>query len=302
MTAVKIAGAQTECFAEALREAVAASGLGLESIRRRLAARKVNVSVATLSCWQSGTRAPGRRGSEEVVAHLEAVLGLRPRSLRVLMPAPRPRGRVPVQRSAPMPPHFAERDAVRRIAERVQQSWQPTRLSEHDVVVVGADRRIELLRATMVLRADLPGIRRLGFTQFFDDPTAGMPRLQLLTGGEVVERHADVAHRTIGTVVDFGHELQRGETVLVEFEVTADGPGPRDRTYDSSFGSTVREMTMQVRFDPSDPPTWCESYQRQFDEGGSEVRRRVEMSVLGHAHTVALECPTGTIGMAWDWA
>lgn len=290
-------------FAAALRAAVASSGLGLESIQRRLAARSVEVSVSTLSYWQTGARSPGRRRSEEVVAHLESVLGLEPRSLRVLIPPPRPRGHVQPTPLPQLPRAFQERAAVRRIAERVShcRGQLLTRLSQSDVLTVGPDRRVRSLHGQMVMRADVCGIESIGLTQFFEDREAGTPQLDVITGGEVRARYTDPEHRVTATEVHFGHELQRGETVLLEFEVTSTGLGPADRTYDSSCGVGVRALALQVRFLEEDPPLWCESFQR-VEQHGDEVRRRVAVDVSGHAHTIALECPSGTVGMAWDWA
>ena len=48
-------------FADVLRAAIQARGLGLERIRERLLAHGVSVSMATLSYWQSGRSQPERR-------------------------------------------------------------------------------------------------------------------------------------------------------------------------------------------------------------------------------------------------
>ncbi|TDO66818.1 hypothetical protein EV651_104385 [Kribbella sp. VKM Ac-2571] len=50
-------------FADVLREAIQARGLGLGRIQERLRARGVSVSLATLSYWQSGLSRPERRDS-----------------------------------------------------------------------------------------------------------------------------------------------------------------------------------------------------------------------------------------------
>jgi hypothetical protein len=54
-------------FAEVLREAIRARGLGLERIRERLLAHGVSVSMATLSYWQSGRSRPERRDGDRHV-------------------------------------------------------------------------------------------------------------------------------------------------------------------------------------------------------------------------------------------
>lgn len=290
-------------FATGLRAAIRRSGLGLDTVQRRLAARGVPVSVATLSYWQNGQRSPGRRRSEEVVAHLEAVLDLPPRELRSLIPPPRrrtPRAQAP----GPLPRGFTEQAAVRRIAQSVAHCRGSllTRISQHDVVWVGPDRRVSAMRSRMVMRADTQGIESIGLTQFFEDPGAGTPHVQVLSGGTVVARRADPRHRVAATEVWFGRELRYGETILLEFEVTSDGPGPADRAYDTSCGVRIRELAVQARFCREDPPTRCESYRRTAGEEEAELRRRLEVGALGHVHTVALGLPSGTVGLAWDWA
>ncbi|QIX25655.1 hypothetical protein ncot_02910 [Nocardioides sp. JQ2195] len=289
-------------FATALRTAVDRSGLCLESIQQRLAERDVQVSVATLSYWQSGNRVPGRKRSEMVVAHLESVLGLAPRSLRVLVPAPRPRGPVRAPDKFVLAPHFNERDAVRAIAERVQATQaghQLTRISQHDVVRIDEDRRMESVHIRTVARADNDGLTGMGVTQFFEDATAGSPRLTVNSGASIRAQHLDPAHRVIGTELEFAQCLGRGDTVVLDYEISSDGPGPRDFSYDTSCARSIRECVVEVHFHPHDLPAWVESYQRAQDR--VEVRRRVPVDALGHAHVVVLDAAPGTTGLEWSF-
>lgn len=289
-------------FATALRTAVDDSGLCLESIQQRLADRGVEVSVATLSYWQSGNRVPGRKRSEMVVAHLESVLGLEPRSLRVLVPAPRPRGPVRSPDKFMLAPHFNEREAVRRIAERVQSNHagqQLTRISQHDVVRLDAERRMESVHIRTVARADADGLTGMGVTQFFEDATAGSPRLSVHSGAAIRAQHVDPAHRVIGTELEFAQSLTRGDTVVLDYEITSDGPGPRDFSYDTSCSRSIRECVVEVHFHPEDLPAWVESYHRPQD--GPEVRRRVTVDSLGHAHVVVIDAAPGTTGLEWSF-
>ncbi|KQY55384.1 MULTISPECIES: hypothetical protein [unclassified Nocardioides] len=290
-------------FATALREAVERSGLCLENIQQRLAERGVEVSVATLSYWQSGNRVPGRKRSQMVVAHLESVLGLAPRSLRVLVPAPRPRGPVRAPKQVGLVPRFVEREAVRRIAEKVQAhsgGQHLTRISQHDVVRLDAARRIESVRIRTVARADADGLEGIGVTQFFEDRTAGTPWLTVHAGAEVASRHVDTAHRVLGTELRFAQSLSRGDTVVLDYEITADGPGPLDTSYDASCARAIREYVVEVHFPTNDLPEWVEAYHRPRDEGGDSARR-VTVDSLGHAHYVVLDCAPGTTGLAWHY-
>ncbi|MFD0630293.1 multiprotein-bridging factor 1 family protein [Catenulispora yoronensis] len=84
------AALRTGPFAEALRAAITARGLSLDSLQRRLSDRGVRVGTATLSCWQNGRRRPERPDSLRAVSALEEILGLPGGSLLVLLGPPRP--------------------------------------------------------------------------------------------------------------------------------------------------------------------------------------------------------------------
>ncbi|SFI43105.1 hypothetical protein SAMN04489731_110252 [Amycolatopsis regifaucium] len=77
-------------FADALRAAIRARGLGLDRIRYRLRGRGCSVSLATLSHWQSGRCRPERPESLLVLKNLEEVLGVPSDSLSRLLGPPRP--------------------------------------------------------------------------------------------------------------------------------------------------------------------------------------------------------------------
>lgn len=64
-------------FDEALRTALADSGLSLSRVRSRLRAQGLSVGESTLSYWQRGLRLPNA-GSAAVVSALEALLGAPP--------------------------------------------------------------------------------------------------------------------------------------------------------------------------------------------------------------------------------
>ncbi|HEY1133847.1 MAG TPA: hypothetical protein VGE77_04665, partial [Nocardioides sp.] len=288
-------------FAPALRAAVDASGLGLESIQRRLAQRGVRISVATLSYWQTGARTPGRRASLEVVAHLEDVFGMPGGSLVALVPPPRPRGPVQRRTDEVTVPRFTEREAVRRVTEAVENpdSLLLGRMSHHDEVTVGRHRRLTSARTRIVGRAESDGLTGMGITQFLDDRTAGAPRLTIHSGGQVTQEVLDPEHRVVGVALTYDEPLQRGDAVLIDYELTTAGRGPRDASYDASCSLAVREYVLSVRFDLEDLPSRCEAYQIQRDGTPLHPRRRVRLDQRGQALLVALDCPPGTVGMAW---
>lgn len=84
---------ETGPFADALRLAIRARGLGLDRIRYRLRAKGSSISLATLSHWQSGRCRPERPESLLVLKNLEEVLGVPAGSLARLLGPPRGRAR-----------------------------------------------------------------------------------------------------------------------------------------------------------------------------------------------------------------
>src|SRR4051794_27382889 len=80
-------------FDVALRAAIVARGLSLDRIQHRLGRQGVQISLATLSYWQSGQRRPERPTSLRALEHLEDVLEVPRQSLRDLLGPPTPRGR-----------------------------------------------------------------------------------------------------------------------------------------------------------------------------------------------------------------
>ncbi|MFC6934848.1 helix-turn-helix domain-containing protein [Actinomadura yumaensis] len=164
-------------FAGALRQAIQASGLTLERIRHRLGQRGLTVSVATLSYWQRGRSRPRSRA---VVTTLEEILRVPAGTLTELLDDPAPAA-VPAPggtaRGAPGRPGHAkgaapgpypggersraaaelwpDPDRYARLVAQLDRSGDHRleRLSTHDVLVLGRDRRPRGLTVREVLRA-----------------------------------------------------------------------------------------------------------------------------------------------------
>ena len=93
---------ENDPFSAALRAAIAQRGLSLDRIRYHLIQRGHELSVATISYWQSGRSRPERASSIAAIAALEDILGLENGHLAAKLPARR-RGSGPsMQSSAPV--------------------------------------------------------------------------------------------------------------------------------------------------------------------------------------------------------
>ena len=168
-------------FADALRSAIDHRGLALERVRDHLAQRGVCVSVATLSYWQSGRSQPGRKASLAAIPHLEHVLGLDPGTLLHTLPATRDRvRRTPVRELGVLWPEPSRIDILGRLDTRWDADLD--RVTLHDVLRIGPDRRQVGLTVRQVLRARVDGPDRRVVMHSQDDTAAALPEIKVVQG------------------------------------------------------------------------------------------------------------------------
>lgn len=290
-------------FADALRAAIQARGLGLERIRTRLRGQGVSISLATLSYWQSGRSRPERRDSLVALGHLENVLEVTPGSLSALLGPPRPRGRW--LSKSPDHPDIAslweERDQVDDAVRGVDTRWDErlTRISQHDTVTVGPDREERSIVSRQVLRAESDGPDRWVVILHIDEHNRTLPLVRPLRHcrlGRMVNRPED------GLLVAellFDRPLARGETIITEHALVNRAPCPLARNYERKFRLPVREFVLEICFDPAAPPTMCERYSRL--EGHAEQTQPARLGRTHSTHGVALNFGPGRYGFRWDW-
>lgn len=173
---------RTGPFADALRAAIKARGLGLARIQERMTALGASVSSATISYWQSGRSRPERRDSLIALAHLESVLELEQGSLSALLGPPRPRGRwlskVPHNRA--MAAWWPDAGTVDDALDGVDTRWDErlSRISQHDLVMVGPDREELSIVSRQVLRAETNGPDRWVAIMHLDEHDRPLPLVQ----------------------------------------------------------------------------------------------------------------------------
>ena len=295
---------RTGTFPEALRAAVAASGLSLDRIQDRLARRGATVSVATLSSWQSGRFRPERPSSMAVLAALEEVLGLPGEALAALLGPPRPRGRW-----LPSPSNqlglaatWAGANDVRTALRLVDTRWDDSlaRISCHTRLDLDAQGRERTLRSRQVLRAECDGPDRWITVYQLDDP--GLPpRLQVqppCRTGRVIE---SAESGLLVAEVVFDRPLSRGDTVIVEYTLEHHSPRPYSEFMQSTLHVPVREYVMEVRFDPQALPATCHSF-RTAEPGSRPQERLLRPDAIGAVHSVALGAGPCRLGIRWNWA
>lgn len=280
-------------FADELRLAIDRRGLGLERIRDHLDQRGVSVSVATLSYWQSGRSLPGRKASIAAISHLEDVLALERGHLRRTLPLTRERPRRCVVRDLddlwPDPGHA-------EVLHRLDTRWDAEldRVTLHDVLRLGADRRQHSLTVRQVMRARSDGPDRRVVMHCQDDISVGLPEFRAIQGCELGRVERSVEHGVAGAELLFHRPLARGETVVVEYEFVALDVGPLESEYTRRLRMPMREYLLQVEFHPDALPATAIAF---TDDHESVID--LDPSHRGHlAHT---DATPGTTGIRWTW-
>jgi hypothetical protein len=293
-------------FDEALRAAVAASGLSLDRIQDRLMRRGSRISVATLSSWQSGRYRPERPSSLLVLADLEEVLGVPPKALSALIGPPRPRGRrlaaVTDTRGLAA---FSDSDPVdmESALRQVDTRWDEalTRLSTHCRLELDAQGRERGMYSRQLLRAEVDGPDRW-ITGFQRDDPGEPPRLRVEAPhriGKVVENQA------IGLSVAeilFDRPLSRGDIIILEYYHENGLPRPYSTSMQTALHVPVREYLMEVRFDVAALPESCYSYRTaELDADARPQERLLKPDAIGSVLAVALSAGPCRLGIRWDW-
>ncbi len=280
-------------FADTLGRAIDQRGLSLERIRAHLDERGAPVSVATLSYWRSGRSAPGRTSSLVTLRHLEHVLGLEDGALTSKLPATP--GRARRQQLRELESLWVEEPPA-LVLGRLDTRWDAAldRVMLHDRLRIGADRRHVSLTVRQALRARTDGPDRRVVAHQQDDATGTLPRLEAVRGCRTGRVERDRDGGVIGVELLFGQPLRRGEIVIVEYELTWDGPGPADVAMTRRLRAPLRELLTEVEFDPEAPPQSVTAF--------TPERERAVATDLDHRATVAYTgSDTGTVGIRWSW-
>lgn len=286
-------------FADELRAAIAASGLRLTEIRRRLGERGVGVSLAALSQWRSGARVPQSAASLKVVGALEEVLNLEPNALWDLLSVPleggRAIGRALTERLVGVPPALIE-----AIAELDLMDQDLDEVSTHVTLDIGADQCVRSINTRQVVRARRAGAQRVAMFLVLDETTGRFPEFVAISGclaGRRAERRADgvaVVELVLST------PLPRNSTAVYEIQ-TRLGPYEVEGSdfYAHVISGRVAQAIVEARFDPNHLPHAGEAF--IVDQDGHESGR-TPRAVRGHLHNIVHDFGPGQVGIRWWWS
>lgn len=292
-------------FHTALRFAIAANGLSLEGLRRRLSAEGHVVSLSALSYWQRGLRRPERAESVRAVYAIERLLGLRRSSLVVLLGPPRPRGRTsarvpaPLQFSDAMGPGLATAAALEGLDAAVNSGVQ--HVSVHNDRVFGAGRGWLTERIRRVVTAQLDGADRFVAFSVPDMANEQPPLVQPLTGCRLGRVRADPPTGLLAAELLFDLPLRRGQSHVFEYESIARGETAGITQWIAGTRYPLRELVLRAHFDPPALPVRC--YHVRRARFGAPWRELAEVPITpgGTANLVSLDVPPGLEGFRWEW-
>jgi hypothetical protein len=292
-------------FAEALRAAIAERGLSLDRLQQRLAARGARVGVATLSCWQSGTRRPERPTSLRAVSVLEEVLELPSGSLLVLLGPPRPRGPgVGLPQGSRGYRHLmaASSQLSVMLAELGTTADEKLHIAaQHESVWIGPDRAAHRRETFQVLRAHQDGVDRY-IAIAIGDPGVDVAKMEIraLENCRVGRVRRDPAAGLVVSELLFDLILRTGQTHLIRYEVV-DRSGAECVEYERGFRFPAGQYALQVRFDAAALPVACFRYARRDVAAGPA--EETELTLTGHhsVHVSLAPVPPGVAGIRWEW-
>ncbi|WP_234434206.1 hypothetical protein [Streptomyces sp. NRRL F-5126] len=298
---------RTGPFHDALRAAIAASGLSLDRVQDRLRRHGADVSLASLSSWQSGRYRPERPRSLAALRAMERFLPVPDGALFALLGPPRPRG--------PRPPGAEGRASLESMVPAlslpalsgIDTSWDAslTRISCQTRMEFDENGRSRAKWTRQLLRADRDGPDRWVTVYRLDEPGSppGIEVVSPCRTGRVVRSHEG---GLLAAELLFDRPLARGETVIVEYTLTHAAPRPFETHVEAALHLPVREYVMEARFDPACLPSACYSYHLDgacARDGAADQRseRLLRIDAAGSAHAVALEAGHCRIGLRWAW-
>lgn len=290
-------GTDEASFATVLDQAITARGIPLRRLSEVLADRGDPVSVAALSYWRSGRRAPQNDASFDAVRRLEEVLLLDEGTLTSRIPA----------RSTPGPDNRRSFDDLGRPSEVGTNAVELHRqigLSVRDTVItssyqrydIGADRQIIACHQRSFWTARVDGARTVAVTWHYDSPGVE-PAIRSVTGARLGETLFDTGTMTFTGELILPRALKRGEMVITEHTIE----NLRERDDVTALENIVErradDACLWIHFTKGSHPTACTRY--TTSEKGRETAKARLMG--GSLTQIVRGFGPGVIGFRWRW-
>lgn len=287
-------GSFSGVFASALR----ARGVSLSWLRRRLVDRANPVSMATLSYWRSGLRAPEGAASLAAVEDIERLLDLPRGALLDLLTE---RVRLGALHDPRIP--FTEEQIMNALNETLEILDAPpldiTReISTHVVGDVAADGYLRRRTSRTLLQSVSPGtVEFVTYTLLSAEDRLDRPEMTV-HGAKVVRDHLHVSERVYAYVLQLDQPLTVGTTTMVETTME----GHDDYTSQPETGAFVvrpiRDLVLWTRFHEDAIPDWLDELERTEEMDETVYRPlRPQASV----HQTRRDFGPGALGIRWGY-
>ncbi len=287
-----------EQFSTALRAAIENRGLTLERLRAHLNRRGHEISIATLSYWQSGRSRPERAASLAALTALEDILRVPEGELTSKL-APR-RRRTPPNPSDPssVTPILEVWPQVVKLSEAIGVNWDDgfDYVSVHDMIQVGENRRVQKHMVRQTLRASRDGIDSIPVLLWGDGRGCGSPyitpRLNCKLG-----KTAAMEDRALVVAQLISVPLRKGDPVVVDYEFGFEDEVEPMTIWRRLCLKRTRDVHIEVSFHEKALPRAAELYRRTEDEEYVEP-----LIIVGSTlRCLDLDFGPGVTGLRWEW-
>lgn len=284
-------------FAVALRTAISDRGLSLERIRYHLRRRGHEVSVATLSYWQSGRSRPDRIASLSAVGSLEEVLGVPRGQLASLLP-PRRSARPTTTKTTAPEEGLPLGRVIGPMLDELGFDWDDgfDHLNWHNLMYLNRQRRAEYHDIREVIRARVHELERLPIWAYAVEPQGALT---------VTPRHGcrlgrvlrDEASGSTAWELLLDRPVRLGESVLIEYRLAASADQRPLRYWELVAEAPRREIHIAVTFQEDDLPDQIAAFTVVDGE-----EKEIPVSLTGRtASHLELDFGPGIVGMRWSW-
>ncbi|KQQ62668.1 helix-turn-helix domain-containing protein [Microbacterium sp. Leaf320] len=254
-------------FASALRR----HNMSLSELRHRLIAEGHHVALSTLSYWRSGKRRPSGRRSLDIVAAIEHDLGL------------------PNDELIDYIDHTSEHMYLATVAPTqdpvlvIEMRETTTELghlatvtAKQVVVSITADvddnRQVARVVTRVLLQAVAGTVSRFPILEVSDAASPRPPRIQIVSGGHIIQTFAHPGGRVLGIDVELDHPLKSPGTMSLEWSVDYPADYPQRTSIAYGVNGRCRDIVLWGRFSADAAPDWI---------GEREERRS---GVRNHSH------------------
>lgn len=286
-------GQGPNAFGRALRAALQRRGMSLRALQTRLRDRGHEVSIASLSLWQSGARRPSTDSSADIVRELEDLLGLDDDELAGML---RPHRRVPPDRNVPFADFVGlEHNSVTDESSARQLSERSSTLMSY----VDATGRLTRNVARNVWQARVDGAQEVAAFLTVEPEEVAPPQVRGLIGCELSDVVIDMEQRVMRVTVRLNAPLLKGDMALAEWE-SFDHRYEPDAVSDFQGLVAVRpeaEVGVFIYFDPEHLPRRC-----LVSVETDDTHRVFSASPAGACVShIEYDFGPGMISVEWEW-